>query len=252
MSTWAFSDIHGNRKLFDAIKNFIKEDDTIYFLGDACDRGPDGWEIIKEILADERFIYLKGNHEDMLVKAFFEQMKEDRKSCREYCNKNGEFIYMSHAGYSMGIDPPTDEELIWDRTHFLDTRWFGPDNAIVIHGHTPIPHLVEFPPLEDLPNPGIKQYLLHCQMDSLPLGHQESHRQSLQVFIILCSRPGPQVSTASHAGNHLGPFSPVKLKMIQHHPTWSRISQGSPNIPQNHNNKMAAKVTVLECPVIQQ
>ena len=109
-----------------------------------------------------------------------------------------------------------------------------------------------FPPLEDLPNPGIKQYLLHCQMDSLPLGHQESHRQSLQVFIILCSRPGPQVSTASHAGNHLGPFSPVKLKMIQHHPTWSRISQGSPNIPQNHNNKMAAKVTVLECPVIQQ
>lgn len=182
MSVWAFSDIHGNRKLFDAIKNFIKEDDTVYFLGDACDRGSDGWEIIKEILADERFIYLKGNHEDMLVKAYFEQMEEDYSSHREmdlwfwnggqptangmgydkvkevintvnklrllpltaeYINKNGELIHMSHAGWSMGLETPTSEEWIWDRTHFLDTRWFGPDNAIIIHGHTPIPHLVE-------------------------------------------------------------------------------------------------------------
>lgn len=182
MSVWAFSDIHGNRKLFDAIKNFIKEDDIVYFLGDACDRGPDGWNIIKEILADERFIYLKGNHEDMLVKAYFEQMEGDYSSHREmdlwfwnggqptsntmgcdkvkevintvnklallplaaeYINKNGELIHMSHAGWSMGLETPTSEEWVWDRTHFLDTRWFGPDNAIVIHGHTPIPHLVE-------------------------------------------------------------------------------------------------------------
>ena len=182
MSVWAFSDIHGNRKLFDAIKNFIKEDDIVYFLGDACDRGPDGWEIIKEILADERFIYLKGNHEDMLVKAYFEQMEGDYSSHREmdlwfwnggqptlnvmecdkvkevintvnklallpltaeYVNKNGELIHMSHAGWSMGLETPTSEEWVWDRTHFLDTNWFGPDNAIVIHGHTPIPHLVE-------------------------------------------------------------------------------------------------------------
>lgn len=182
MSVWAFSDIHGNRKLFDAIKNFIKEDDTVYFLGDACDRGPDGWEIIKEILADERFIYLKGNHEDMLVKAFFEQMEEDCRSHREmdlwfwnggqptsngmgcdkvkevintvnklvllpltaeYRNKNGELIHMSHAGWSMGLETPTPEEWIWDRTHFLDADWFGPDNAIVIHGHTPISLLVD-------------------------------------------------------------------------------------------------------------
>ena len=182
MSVWAFSDIHGNRKLFDAIKNFIKEDDTVYFLGDACDRGEDGWEIIKEILADERFIYLKGNHEDMLVKAFFEQMEEDCSNHHEmdlwfwnggqptangmgydkvkevinivnklsnlpltakYINKNGELIHMSHAGFSMGIDNPTNQEWIWDRTHFLDNKWAGPDNAIVIHGHTPIPSLVE-------------------------------------------------------------------------------------------------------------
>lgn len=180
MSTWAFSDIHGNRKLFDEIKNFIKEDDTVYFLGDACDRGPDGWEIIKEILADERFIYLKGNHEDMLVKAYLECCKNkgnknldlwfwnggqptmDKMLIEEasildkivteirslpltaaYRNKNGELIHMSHAGWSMGLETPTSEEWIWDRTHFLDADWFGPDNAIVIHGHTPIPHLVE-------------------------------------------------------------------------------------------------------------
>lgn len=182
MSVWACSDLHGNKNLLKAIKEKIGPNDTVYFLGDACDRGPDGWEMIKEILADKRFIYLKGNHEDMLVKAFFEQTEEDYRSCREmdlwfwnggqptsngmkrdtvkevinivnelrrlpltaeYVNKNGELIHMSHAGWSMGLETPTSEEWIWDRTHFLDTNWFGPDNAIVIHGHTPIPHLVE-------------------------------------------------------------------------------------------------------------
>ena len=180
MSVWACSDLHGQRILFDAIKNFIKEDDVVYFLGDACDRGPDGWEMIKEILADKRFIYLKGNHEDMLVKAHNEYFENGRGEAinlciwnggqptlramladdnfirehtivvlallpltAEYTNKNGELIHMSHAGFSMGVDDPSSHDWVWDRTHFFDTNWFGPDNAIVVHGHTPIPCLIE-------------------------------------------------------------------------------------------------------------
>ena len=180
MSVWACSDLHGNKNFLKAIKEKIGPNDTVYFLGDACDRGPDGWEMIKEILADKRFIYLKGNHEDMLVKAHNEYFGSGRgeniKLCvwnggrptlnamladdnfirehtitelallpltAEYVNKNGELIHMSHAGWSMGLETPTSEEWVWDRTHFLDANWFGPDNAIVIHGHTPIPYLVE-------------------------------------------------------------------------------------------------------------
>ena len=48
---------------------YINPEDKVYFLGDAADRGPSGWECIKYILNDERFVYIKGNHEDLLCKA---------------------------------------------------------------------------------------------------------------------------------------------------------------------------------------
>ena len=67
MATYAFSDIHGNYELWTAIKNYCKSDDTIFFLGDAIDRGNDGIKILQEMIADPRIIFLLGNHEDMLL-----------------------------------------------------------------------------------------------------------------------------------------------------------------------------------------
>ena len=67
-----FTDIHGTRPLFDAIMNYCNEQDPeamIIFGGDAIDRGPDGYQIMKELLDNPKVLYLKGNHEDMFVKA---------------------------------------------------------------------------------------------------------------------------------------------------------------------------------------
>ena len=67
-----FTDIHGARPLFDAIMNYCREQDdeaTIIFGGDAIDRGPDGYQIMKELLDNPKVVYLKGNHEDMFTKA---------------------------------------------------------------------------------------------------------------------------------------------------------------------------------------
>ena len=67
-----FTDIHGMYDLYHAIMNYCNEQDpeaTIIFGGDACDRGPDGYRIMKELLDNPYVIYLKGNHEDMFVKA---------------------------------------------------------------------------------------------------------------------------------------------------------------------------------------
>ena len=69
---FAFGDIHGMYNLYETIVNYCKEQDpqcTIVYLGDAADRGPDGYRIIKELLADPQIIYLYGNHEDLFVKA---------------------------------------------------------------------------------------------------------------------------------------------------------------------------------------
>ena len=64
--TYACSDLHGMYNLWAQIRDYCDETDTIYVLGDAADRGPDGIKIINELLRDARVIYLKGNHEDML------------------------------------------------------------------------------------------------------------------------------------------------------------------------------------------
>ena len=77
MSVYAFADLHGSYWAWEKIKNIIQPNDIAYFLGDAADRGPDGWRIIKEILQDSRIIYLKGNHEDLMVKAIGHYTKDD-------------------------------------------------------------------------------------------------------------------------------------------------------------------------------
>lgn len=131
---YAFSDLHGMYNLWEQIKNYCDKSDTLIFLGDAADRGPDGLKIIKELLADKRVIYLKGNHEEFLTEVGLELLEgrtmgiplwkenggeptynallaEPEESARkllrrikrlpetmEYTNKKGQNILLSHAG----------------------------------------------------------------------------------------------------------------------------------------------------------
>ena len=67
-----FTDIHGCYDLYRAAMNYCLEQDpecTIIYGGDACDRGKDGYKIMKELLAHPQVIYLQGNHEDLFVHA---------------------------------------------------------------------------------------------------------------------------------------------------------------------------------------
>lgn len=67
-----FTDVHGQYDLFHAAMEFCKEQDPecmIVYGGDACDRGPYGYKIMKELLDTPNVVYLKGNHEDMFVHA---------------------------------------------------------------------------------------------------------------------------------------------------------------------------------------
>lgn len=148
--TYACSDLHGMYGLWTQIKNYCDETDKIYFLGDACDRGPDGVAIIYELLRDERVTYLKGNHEDMLVicmsdilqgchfddlpwwimnggKPTFDVLQKASEQEQSnlinkikklptsalYVNPSGQEIYMTHAGTDLNY---TEDELI---------RYFG-------------------------------------------------------------------------------------------------------------------------------
>lgn len=180
MSVYACADLHGRYDLYKQICDFLKKDDKVFFLGDACDRGPDGWKLMKSIYNNDRFIYLKGNHEDMFVKAtadiehygiyesnyflsiqnggentIMEWEKEINRGywiekinqlpvIDTYKNKDNIEIYLCHAGFTpskQGL--PNENNLLWDRNHYLNNDWDNKNfnNCIVVHGHTPVPLL---------------------------------------------------------------------------------------------------------------
>ena len=77
------TDIHGQYHLFSGIVDGIEPDSTLVFGGDANDRGPAGYRIMRELLDSPQVIYLKGNHEDMFVKAAY--------GILGYCGQNDVF-----------------------------------------------------------------------------------------------------------------------------------------------------------------
>lgn len=169
MSVYACSDLHGSLELWNKIKNYLHPEDVLYFLGDAADRGVDGWEIIKNMLDNPRVVYIRGNHEQMLLNTMIHGLPDemalwrqngglstwmaakDDKNIREYldrlnetplfstyCSTNYQY-YLCHAGYT----PPFYKDLLWDRSHFWDKIDHMESDEIIVHGHTPTDILKE-------------------------------------------------------------------------------------------------------------
>lgn len=187
----AVSDLHGRYDLWTQIKEFLQPDDTLYVIGDCADRGKNGMEIILEIMADPRCIYIKGNHEDLFVKAVLQREKTlhnynggaptykawkykygaDMKLIhflnklpteKVYLNKYGQRVVMTHAGYTPHLTTFVwDEDRIWDRHHFNDMWDVDYADTIMVHGHTPIPIMGEYlwdAPAEEDVLPGVFWY----------------------------------------------------------------------------------------------
>ena len=65
--TYAISDIHGCYEEYIELLEIINfsEDDTLYILGDICDRGEKPMEIYNDIMTRDNVIPLFGNHEHL-------------------------------------------------------------------------------------------------------------------------------------------------------------------------------------------
>ena len=86
MATWATADLHGCLNAWEKMKEIIGPNDKVYVLGDCIDRSPQSWETLKSVYSDPRVHLLKGNHEDMLVKA-----------CRNYIEDGEMWSYNSYT-----------------------------------------------------------------------------------------------------------------------------------------------------------
>lgn len=169
--TYAVADLHGQYNLWRQVIESLDETDILYMLGDAADRGPDGWKIIKEALADPRVVYIRGNHDQMLLDSWKTEwrdnylwfsnggyetwnalmmdanyeiyLKELARTKLYHCyeNKDGKKIHLSHAGFTLmeNDEIPNSEDLLWDREHIEDKcNWWPKTNPndYVVHGHT--------------------------------------------------------------------------------------------------------------------
>lgn len=156
---YAIADIHGMYNIYEQVCDKLQPDDVVYFLGDAADRGYACLKTMEAIYNNPQWIYLKGNHEDMMAKALrymetgdmgdsmydpialwynnggynthTDYLNEENPQINyhilnrlpvktEYTNEKGITFILTHAGCTLG-KPETmwGEELIWSRNHFF-------------------------------------------------------------------------------------------------------------------------------------
>lgn len=173
---YIFGDLHGMlsslEALYGQLREMIRKDDTLLFLGDYIDRGGHSYGAVEFLIGLSRLhptVFLKGNHEFMLL-AYLSGLDTDgiyfrnggERTIESYRRAFGSFSIPSrhmeffqslvlyhetdnfiavHAGLNpkittMGLQ--SEEDMLWIREDFYqsDKRW----PKTIIFGHTPAVH----------------------------------------------------------------------------------------------------------------
>ena len=172
---FAIGDIHGCYDKLVALIDQLKinySQDTVVFLGDYIDRGPDSFQVVDYLLKFKakhpNTIFLKGNHEALLMRYLTGQDRPiylvhgGRQTLTSYrqstmrppddpippehidffnsldlYHATDDYIFV-HAGIRPGVPmaQQSEDDLLWIRKDFLeDPRDHG---MLVVHGHTPV------------------------------------------------------------------------------------------------------------------
>lgn len=169
--TYAIGDIHGQRSLFEQMLELIAtdaagEEHRIITLGDYCDRGPDSKGVYDILMARPDIIALRGNHEDLLLKAIRGRFHEVetfiynggdttlasfgvsqageiplsyirwiRESTRLYFeDERRAFVHAGVGHRQPDLSKQPEDWLLWIRDPFLSHR--QPFFKYIVHGHT--------------------------------------------------------------------------------------------------------------------
>ena len=171
--TFAIGDIHGCSKTLQALVNEeidVKPGDTLYFIGDYIDRGPDSKGVIDFILELQSLGIivnpLRGNHEQMMLESVrsesdynhwllnggeetlhsfgvesFDKMDQQYQTFFQNTNfifQTTNVIYV-HAGLNFENDDIFEDKhaMMWIRHRPIHTEKLK--GKMLIHGHTPQP-----------------------------------------------------------------------------------------------------------------
>ena len=185
----AIGDIHGCFDKFMSLwkKLEVTDNDLVIFLGDYIDRGTQVAETLKWILEQskkENFIFLRGNHEQMMLDIFQKRMNkltclfnggqttirdlsklksEDKTFIERFrsflenlplyhsLTIGGREYVLVHSGIEPGVplDEQTEDFLLWAREEFFDVY---DGDAVIIGGHSPVQAFKKFG-VKDNPRP---------------------------------------------------------------------------------------------------
>lgn len=129
MRTIAVGDIHGCAKALRTMIELIapQPDDTVIFLGDYVDRGPNSRDVIDQILTLQKecnVVPLRGNHEIMLLGILMSGLSPDL-----WLNSGGRATVTSYGG-SLEKIPASHMQFLCDLRPFHET-----ENAIFVHAN---------------------------------------------------------------------------------------------------------------------
>ncbi|MBR2822563.1 MAG: serine/threonine protein phosphatase [Clostridia bacterium] len=176
MRSIIIGDIHGCSQALNALLQKLNPDparDRLIFLGDLFDRGPDSFgvfETVRQLSAayGDRFVLLRGNHEDYLLSASltlsqrlvwqrvgrgatvrsFKSHGASMEDAIPWLDPRCQLFYKGegfqcvHAG--LRVDPPEDNDrdtLLHDHEVTLENRYAGP---LTVTGHIAIPFPTHF------------------------------------------------------------------------------------------------------------
>lgn len=153
---YAISDIHGCAKTLSALLNklVLTSDDTVYFLGDYVDRGPDSKGVLDIVMKLPNAFCLRGNHDDMMVRPEYHDlwmMNGGRNTLAEFGGKVPkkylDFVsrlplivelpdfYLCHAGIGKVPMASSEDELLWDGGCTVTLKQTG--GRRLVCGHMP-------------------------------------------------------------------------------------------------------------------
>lgn len=176
---WVIGDIHGCLEELQELLFQLPSEDRLIFLGDYVDRGPDSAGVVDRLLKERnRSIFLKGNHESMMIAHFLNPASSEgsswtygpngglktlqsyglgvRSSWEELPFSHREFLqnlklYFEdsafiavHAGLDPGVSDLSSQsvhDLLWIRLEWINREEFWKGSP-VYYGHTPTQYIL--------------------------------------------------------------------------------------------------------------
>ncbi len=129
--TIAIGDVHGDLENLERLLArlpALEAADTLLFVGDYVDRGPDPAGVVRRVrtLPSEtpaKVVFLRGNHEDAWLKAC-------REGAPEFVIPRGNGCYMTYRSYTGGPPPGRDEDPAAEEMRAMAMGSFFPPDVV--------------------------------------------------------------------------------------------------------------------------